>query len=51
MSVTLDLPVPLAISVLRSAGTGDSLLAALDAIVTETPDEVEVADETVALAE
>ena len=34
MTATLELPMDLAIGVLRKAGTGDSLLAALDALVT-----------------
>ena len=34
MTATLELPVDLVVSVLRKAGTGDSLLAALDALVT-----------------
>lgn len=40
MTATLDLPLPIAISALRAAGTGDNLLAALDALITyvdETP--------------
>lgn len=44
MTATLELPVNLAVSVLRKAGTGDSLLAALDALVTydgQVQDEVD----------
>lgn len=50
---TLDLPLPIAIAALRAAGTGDNLLAALDALTTytdETPVVTEaVADETVSV--
>ena len=50
---TLELPLNLTVATLRASGTGDSLLAALDALVnvTEAPEtaevevEVEVADE------
>jgi hypothetical protein len=45
-TATLDLPVNLAVAALRAAGTGDNLLAALDALVTVDADEVEVADVT-----
>ena len=44
MTATLELPVDLVVSVLRKAGTGDSLLAALDALVTyenQVEDEVQ----------
>ena len=44
MTATLELPVDLAVSVLRKAGTGDNLLAALDALVsyeTQVQDEVD----------
>ena len=44
MTATLELPVDLAVSVLRKAGTGDNLLAALDALVsyeTQVQDEVQ----------
>lgn len=44
MTATLDLPVNLAIAALRAAGTGDNLLAALDALVTVTPDTQEVTE-------
>ena len=46
MTATLDLPVNLAVSMLRKAGTGDNLLATLDALVNYT-DENEVAVEEV----
>jgi hypothetical protein len=39
MTATLDLPMNLAVSVLRKAGTGDSLLAALDALVSTNSQE------------
>lgn len=45
MTATLDLPVNIVISMLRKAGTGDSLLAALDAIV-NISDVAEVEEET-----
>ena len=43
MTATLELPMDLAIGVLRKAGTGDNLLAALDSLVsyeTQVQDEV-----------
>lgn len=48
MAATLDLPLDVTISVLRNAGTGDNLLAALDAMVTVTDETVtdDVVDET-----
>jgi len=39
---TLDMPKNIAISALRSAGTGDNLLAALEAIVISNSDDSEV---------
>lgn len=39
MTATLDMPVDVAIAALRVAGTGDNLLAALDALVTVTPEQ------------
>jgi len=53
MTATLDMPVDVAIAALRVAGTGDNLLAALDALVTVTPDtpeQDEVQDEVIALS-
>jgi len=38
---TLDMPVNVAVSVLRNAGTGDNLLAALDALVNTNSTQVE----------
>lgn len=44
MTATLDLPLDLTIAALRKAGTGDSLLAALDALVTVTDEVADVTD-------
>jgi len=44
MTATLDLPVNLAVSALRAAGTGDNLLAALDALITVTNETPAVTD-------
>lgn len=45
MTATLDLPVNLAVSVLRKAGTGDNLLAALDVLVSYTDKTEDVVEE------
>ena len=47
MAATLELPLDLTIAALRKAGTGTTLLAALDALVVNTDTETEiVAEET-----
>lgn len=51
MTATLELPLNLTIAVLRKAGTGDSLLEALDALVTTNSEPQEVVDETQPTAE
>jgi hypothetical protein len=46
MTATLELPLNLTIAALRNAGTGDSLLAALDSLIATNTDNQEVVDET-----
>ena len=46
MTATLELPLNLTIAALRNAGTGDSLLAALDSLIVTNTDNQEVVDET-----
>ena len=44
MAATLEMPVSVAVSVLRNAGTGDNLLAALDALVNVNDTETDVVE-------
>jgi hypothetical protein len=46
MTATLELPLNMTIAALRNAGTGDSLLAALDSLIVTNTDNQEVVDET-----
>jgi hypothetical protein len=48
MTATLDMPKEIAIATLRKAGTGDNLLAVLDALISyETQDQVEETHEPI----